>query len=164
LFVFASLGLPGCGSSGKSDAAPDQPHAYSEAVIDRFVTACLQRSRASVAQCACVLERYRQTVPEDGFVQAISAAQTDPQMTDTLAQCGLDSSQGFAATPPSAPPSKAVAGSPAAASTPSPQPAATVRAATRGEACVQEKLAAASAGGKSVPLDVYDKIRAECGA
>jgi hypothetical protein len=174
--IAIALGLAGCGSSG-GDSAADKAFTYSEATIDRFVSLCLQRPGVTVAQCACVLERYRAAASESEFLTALADVSPDGRMSGILGECQIEGLASFVAKPDGSAGGSAAGsagaeasqGSATSASSSLARPVAAappvtvVRAATNVEACVQEKIAAATAGGKSMPLDAFDKIRAECG-
>lgn len=196
--VFASTVLlallVACSDVGKSSSASSAsgPYVYDETAIDDFITQCVEG--ASITQCTCLLDRYREVYSQDALSVAPSAAE-QARRASFAAECGMaagavDSVAGAAtmassATAPMAPPASAnlpqasnsasaVSAAPAAPpkprdpGLPPPPPrseAGVVKPASTGEKCMQEKMAEEQEklAGKPVPIDLFDRIRKECG-
>lgn len=139
-------------------------NAYGEATIERFVNQCIWRPRVTAAQCACVLDKYRAEFSETEFLELLNNPSANRRAVAFDETCGI----GVAANRGrSQAPAAAAASASAAPNTPmaaKPPEGPTERAATDVEVCIQEKIAAAMAqSGGSVPVDLFDKVRAQCG-
>lgn len=121
---------------------------YSQATVERFVSACIQQPGSTVARCACLLDQFRAAAPESKLVEAFRPDGLISFPAKFLDACDIKVQAVGIPTPP-----------------PETLPPQSVRQASDIESCIAEKTAAAMAAASdgSLPIEVFDRLRKECG-
>jgi hypothetical protein len=150
LLAFLSfLAATACGVAPPSPkGTPVGGFDYSQATVERFVSACIQQPGSTVARCACLLDQFRAAAPESKLLEAFRSDGLVNFPTKFLDACDIKvESVGAQTSLPEALP---------------PQPA---RQASDVESCIAEKTAAAMAASSdgSLAIEVFDRLRKECG-
>jgi hypothetical protein len=147
--VFSFFLVTACGGEPTSaQARPVGGFDYSQATVERFVSACIQQPGSTVARCACLLDQFRAAAPERKLLESFRSDGLINFPAKFLDACDIKvEAVGAQTSLPEAVP---------------PQP---VRQASDIESCIAEKTTAAMAATSdgSLSIEVFDRLRKECG-